>query len=83
MLGVPLIATRCPGTEGYVEDRITGLLVEPFDQAGMEEAIATLWNDATSRAALAGRAQTFADAHLSDEAAAESLRRLLRSFDRS
>ena len=82
MLGVPLIATRCPGTEGYVEARITALLVEPFDQAGMEQAITMLWNDATSRAALAGRAQNFADAHLSDEAAAESLKRLLRSFDR-
>ncbi|MEO8243727.1 MAG: glycosyltransferase [bacterium] len=81
MLGVPLIATRCPGTEGYVENDVTGFLVAPFDRAEMEQAIATLWNDAPLRAELADRERVFAHEHLSDEAAAESLRRLLRTLD--
>ena len=80
MLGVPLIATRCPGTEGYIEDRITGFLVAPFDRAGMVQAITTLWNDAPLRVELADRERVFAHAHLSDEAAAESLRGLLRAI---
>jgi glycosyltransferase involved in cell wall biosynthesis len=83
MLGIPLIATRCPGTEGYVEDGLTGLLVDPFDGAGLEQAIASLWNDPVRRAELARRAMAFAHEHLSDEAAAETLRRLLRSLDPS
>lgn len=81
MLGVPLIATRCPGTEGYVEDDVTGLLVDPFDRVGMEHAIASLWNDPARCAELAGQGIAFAHEHLSDEAAAETLRCLLRALD--
>jgi len=80
MLGVPLIATRCPGTEGYIENGVTGVLVAPFDRAGMTQAIATLWNDAPLRAELAERERVFAHAHLSDEAAAKSLGTLLRAI---
>lgn len=82
MLGVPLIATRCPGTEGYVQDGVTGLLIDPFDRAGIERAIASLWSDPARRAELSRQARGFAHEHLSDEAAAESLRELLRTLGR-
>ncbi len=77
MLGTPLVATRCPGTEGYVEDGATGRLVPPFDVAAMEQAIAALWDDPAARADLAARARTFARAALSDEAAAARLQGLI------
>lgn len=83
MLGVPLIATRCPGTEGYVEDGVTGILIEPFDGAGMEQAIMSLWTDADRRAELSKQSLAFAQEHLSDAAAAEGLARLLRALARS
>jgi glycosyltransferase involved in cell wall biosynthesis len=80
MLGVPLIATRCPGTEGYVEDGVTGVLIEPFDRAGMERAIMSLWTDAGRRAELSGQSLAFAHEHLSDDAAAKALTGVLRTL---
>ena len=73
MLGVPVVATECPGTEGYVENGRTGLLVPPFDASAMRTAIAVLWDDPDRRAALAGAAQREAATRFSDEAAAAAL----------
>jgi glycosyltransferase involved in cell wall biosynthesis len=69
-LGVPVIATRCPGTEGYVEDGRTGLLVPPGDAAALAGAIGRLWDDARARETLSGAARAEAEASFSDEAAA-------------
>ena len=41
--GKAVVATRAPSTETYIEDGVTGLLVEPRDVAGMREAILYLW----------------------------------------
>lgn len=76
-LGVPLIATRCPGTEGYVDHGRTGLLVAPFDRAGLQAAISELWGDAARRAALSAAAQEAWRSRFSDEAAAATLKTLI------
>ncbi|WOI58405.1 glycosyltransferase family 4 protein [Palleronia sp. LCG004] len=76
-LGVPVVATRCPGTEGYVEDGETGLLVPPFDSDAMADAIAALWNDRDRRDGLSKQARETADRRFSDAAAAEMLHELV------
>lgn len=39
------VATRSPGTETYIQDGVTGLLVEPGDVEGMRQAILRLWQN--------------------------------------
>lgn len=73
----PVIATRSAGTADYVEDGRTGLLVPPADPAALGEAMRKLWDDAAERARLAANASAFAEEHLSDEAAAKALARIL------
>jgi len=72
-----LVATACPGTDFYVEHGQTGVLVPPFDVAALRAAIEPLWQDAPLREAQAARARAFARDHLSDEAAAAALHRLI------
>ncbi|MEL7133807.1 MAG: glycosyltransferase, partial [Pseudomonadota bacterium] len=79
-MGVAVIATRSPGTAGYVEDGATGVLVEAGDVDGLRQAITRLWQDDAARAELVERAQRFALEQLSDEAAADTLRRYLVGF---
>jgi glycosyltransferase involved in cell wall biosynthesis len=76
-MGVALVATACPGTDFYVEHGQTGVLVPPFDVAALRAAIEPLWQDAPLREAQAARARAFARDHLSDEAAAAALHRLI------
>jgi starch synthase len=51
------VATRVGGTPELVEDRVTGLLVEPDDVQGLARALDTMTTDvaARSRMGLAGR----------------------------
>ncbi len=76
-MGVPLIVTRCPGAEGYVRDGETGFLAAPFDAADMGDKIDRLWTDAGLRQSVAEAAGRYAEAHFSDEAAAETLKDIL------
>ena len=76
-LGVPVIATRCPGTEGYVDHERTGLLTAPDDAKDLEAAITRLWDDAAARDALGRAALTEADTRFSDSAAAKQLHRFI------
>jgi glycosyltransferase involved in cell wall biosynthesis len=43
--GKPVVATRAPSTETYLEHGQTGLLVEPGDVEGMRQAILHLWRN--------------------------------------
>lgn len=79
-MGVPVIATRCLGTEGYIEDGETGLLVPPFDAQVMQEAIAALWHDETRRAEIALRGREEADRRFTDAAAASALHAIIRQI---
>ena len=79
-LGVAVVATRCPGTEGYIEDGVTGSLVAPFDVAGLRQAILELWRNVEVRNALALQGKHHADHNFSDEGAAQALHAIIASL---
>lgn len=76
-LGVPLIATRCPGTDGYIEDGKTGLLAAPGSVEDMKVAILSLWKNEVKRQELATKAREEFSRRFSDQAAADSLQKLI------
>jgi glycosyltransferase involved in cell wall biosynthesis len=43
-MGRPVVATKMPGLSDYVEDGVTGILVEPGNPEAMAEAIRDLWD---------------------------------------
>lgn len=77
-LGVPVLATRCPGTDGYIADGETGLLLEPFDAGDMRAKIRAMWSDNDLRGRIGKAGKAFADENLSDEGAARSLHSILK-----
>lgn len=77
MFARPTVATRSIGTEDYVEDGRTALLVPAGDHAAMREAISGLWEDTTRRARIGAAARRFVLDQLTDEAAGAALGRLL------
>lgn len=80
-MGRAIISTRCLGTEDYIIDGETGLLVEPHSVEAMTEAIDRLWNDEALRRRLGQAAQQYAAAHFSDEAAGQRLGMILDSIE--
>jgi hypothetical protein len=76
-MGRPVVATRCMGSEDYIENESTGLLVEPRDVEALRGAIERLWDDGELRQRLGRNAARFAAEHCSDEAAGNSLRGIL------
>ncbi len=71
------IVTRRSGTEDYVTDETSGLLVEPGDVDGWRVALARAWDDAALRGRIDVGAKAFADEHCTDEAAGRALGRVL------
>jgi glycosyltransferase involved in cell wall biosynthesis len=84
-IGVPVIATACPGTEGYIEHRRNGILLPPLDVDAMKDAVADLWNDKTCRVRLSSAACAEAMARFSDKAAGKALHEIVleAEWDRS
>lgn len=76
-LGVPVVATRCIGTEDYIADRDTGCFVEIGDVAGLRRAIEGLLADEDVRRRMAARALAFAREHFFDRAGARVLEEVL------
>jgi glycosyltransferase involved in cell wall biosynthesis len=76
-MGRPVIATRCVGTEDYIDSGHTGILVPPSSPDTLANAISQLWNDQPLRARLAHEARRHADLHFSDEAAGQALAQIL------
>lgn len=76
----PLIVTDCPGLSDYVEDRRTALTYTAHDVTDLKRTIEELWEDKSLREKIGGHAFEFAKAHCSDQAAAETLGRILNSF---
>jgi glycosyltransferase involved in cell wall biosynthesis len=72
-LGVPVVATRCIGTEDYIRDGETGAFVEMGDSAGMRRALLSLLEAPERRQALAQGALGFARQHFTDQAGARVL----------
>jgi glycosyltransferase involved in cell wall biosynthesis len=81
-LGRPVITTRSPGTEDYITDGQTGLLVPVGDSGSLRDAIHSLWTDEARRQSLADAARYYAQAHFSDEAVAVRLRQILLEIER-
>ena len=79
-IGIPVLVTRCPGTAGYIEDGVTGVLMEPFDPDDIRAKIYSLWIDGETRQKIAAAGRQFAETKLSDEGAAQTLREILLNF---
>ncbi len=76
-MGRAVVATRTIGSEDYIENGVTGFLVEPRSVEAMRHAIEQLWDDGNLRARLGQAAERFVAEHCSDEASGESLRQVL------
>jgi glycosyltransferase involved in cell wall biosynthesis len=73
MLGRAVVATRCIGSEDYIADGGTGLLVEPRDVDALAAAIRRMWEDDALRRRLDAAARAHALAHFTFEASAVPL----------
>jgi glycosyltransferase involved in cell wall biosynthesis len=76
----PVIATRCVGSEDYIQQAKTGLLVQPYSVSDLVSTISQLWSDETFRNSLAKAAGEYAEEHFSDEVAGISLGKILDQF---
>lgn len=62
--GKAIVATRAPSTETYIQDGVTGLLVEPYDVQGMRETLLRLWRNPEEAAHMGRQARRrFEEAH--------------------
>jgi glycosyltransferase involved in cell wall biosynthesis len=73
MLGRAVVATRGIGSEDYVAEGETGLLVPPRDVEALAAAILRLWEDADLRRRLGAAARAHALRHFTFEASAGPL----------
>lgn len=76
----PVIATRCPGSEDYIDHRKTGILVQPYAVDELANEINQLWHDKPLRDSLAAEAGRYAEEHFSDEVAGINLGSILDQF---
>ncbi len=76
----PVIATRCVGTEDYIQHGKTGLLVAPYSTSALADSITQLWSDSVFRTGLAKQAGIYAAANFSDEIAGSRLGKILDRF---
>lgn len=76
----PVIATRCVGTEDYIQHGKTGLLVQPYSAEALVDLMSQLWSDSVFRNGLAKQAGIYAEANFSDEIAGERLSKILDAF---
>jgi glycosyltransferase involved in cell wall biosynthesis len=66
-MGKPVIATRTAGTEDYLVDNVTGILVPPNNPAAIRRALHHLWSCPADRARLGSAArQAVLDRFLAD-----------------
>ena len=75
--GLPVVVTRRPQVEEYLEDGVNGVLVEHGDLEGVVEALQRLANDPDLRARLGAAARVTATERFDISRTAEGLRRLL------
>ncbi|HUT04549.1 MAG TPA: glycosyltransferase family 4 protein [bacterium] len=69
--GKAVIATNTAGTEDYIINGETGILVKPDDVGAMRSAVWSLWEDTELRERLGKLGREYALRHFSDEAYAE------------
>jgi glycosyltransferase involved in cell wall biosynthesis len=75
-----VLATRCVGSEDYIEHNKTGLLVSPYRVDDLTDAIAQLWLEKKLRDNLAQEAGRYAETHFSDEVVGTVLGKILDRF---
>lgn len=83
MYARPTIATLSIGTEDYVENGKTALLVPAGDRDAMKDAIGSLWEDERRRNSLGSAARSYVEENLSDEAAGRRLALILDEMEES
>lgn len=76
----PVIATRCVGSEDYIHNGMTSLLVRPYSVNELADAIGQLWSDDRLRDSVAREAGKYASEHFSDEVAGINLGKILDQF---
>ncbi len=74
--GRAIVATRCGGPEGILEDRVTGVLVPANSASAIANAVAELRNDPTLRAQLGSAARTAASVRYTRKAQVEAYEKL-------
>jgi len=72
-LGVPVVATRCIGTEDYLVDGETGIFVEMGNVEDLRRALGTVLNDGDERQRMADCALEFARRNFFDSAGSRVL----------
>lgn len=75
------IATRCIGSEDYVEDRVDGRLIAPQSEDEMRNAIVKLWGDAEARRAMGVAARRRVSAELNDTMTGKRLDAILKRLE--
>jgi len=80
-LGVPVVATRCIGTEDYILDGKTGRFVSMGDAEGMRQAILEVLDDAGAGASMSKRALAFAREHFLDSAGSRVLEKIYEEME--
>jgi glycosyltransferase involved in cell wall biosynthesis len=63
----PVIASRCVGSEDYIDHGKTGMLVQPYSVDDLASTINELWHDNNLRDSLAREAGRYAADNFSDE----------------
>jgi hypothetical protein len=76
-MGRPVIATRCAGTEDYIDSGRTGILVPMGSSDALRKAIGDLWEDHSTRSRISANARQHAHENYSDEAAGRNVGHLL------
>jgi hypothetical protein len=81
MYGRATIATRCIGSEDYVEDRVDGWLIAPQSEDEMRNAIVKLWSDAPTRRAMGAAARRRVSTELNDASTGKRLDAILERLE--
>jgi glycosyltransferase involved in cell wall biosynthesis len=76
----PVVASRCIGTEDYIDSGVDGCLVPPRDPEELRRSIAMLWEDHELRRRMGRAARERAVAQYSDETAGAALEAILNRF---
>jgi len=82
-MGIPVVATRVPGTREVVRHNETGLAVELGDAAGLADALALLIGDPALRARMGGQGHRVATAEFDERSLVDALRQLYESRPRA
>jgi hypothetical protein len=81
MYGRATIATRCIGSEDYVEDRVDGWLIAPQSEDEMRNAIVKLWGDAQTRGTMGAAARRRVCTQLNDVSTGKRLDAILTRLE--